>query len=75
MAIPLVLMAPLRLPRPRHSHTCGPAEILQYSCEQEAHRFPDGDLMSQAKILEFAMWLVDEAVQQNCARYSFSSVG
>ena len=44
-------------------------------CEQEAHRFPEGDLMSQAKILEFSMWLVDEAVQQNGARYSFSSVG
>ena len=37
--------------------------------------FPEGDLMSQAKILEFSMWLVDEAVQQNGARYSFSSVG
>eukprot|EP00891_Asterochloris_glomerata_P001047 jgi/Astpho2/1047/Aster-07435 len=36
---------------------------------------PDGDLMSQAKILEFSEWLVDEAVQQNGARYSFSSVG
>ena len=49
--------------------------ILQRYCEQEAHRYPDGDLMSQAKILEFSMWLVDEAVQQNGARYSFSSVG
>ena len=47
--------------------------ILQKYCEQEA--YPDGDLMSQAKILEFSMWLVDEAVQQNGARYSFSSVG
>eukprot|EP00891_Asterochloris_glomerata_P005974 jgi/Astpho2/5974/Aster-08464 len=28
-----------------------------------------------AKILEFSIWLVDEAVQQNGARYSFSSVG
>ena len=27
--------------------------------------------MSQAKILEFSMWLVDEALQQNGARYSF----
>ena len=36
---------------------------------------PDGDLRSQAKILEFAMWHVDEAVQQNGARYSFSNVG
>eukprot|EP00891_Asterochloris_glomerata_P008678 jgi/Astpho2/8678/Aster-05248 len=44
-------------------------------CEQEAHRYPDGDLMSQAKILDFLVWLVDEAVQQNGARYSFSSVG
>eukprot|EP00891_Asterochloris_glomerata_P006327 jgi/Astpho2/6327/Aster-05992 len=42
-------------------------------CEQEAS--PDGDLMSQAKILEFSIWLVDEAVQQDGARYSFSSVG
>ena len=49
--------------------------ILQRYCEQEAHRYPDGDLMSQAKILEFSMWLVDVAVQQNGARYSFSSVG
>ena len=32
-------------------------------------------LMSQAKILEFSVWLVDVAVQQNGARYSFSSVG
>ena len=50
-----------------HTHV-----VLQRYCEQEAHRFPDGDLMSQAKILEFSMWLVDEAVQQNDARYSFS---
>ena len=49
--------------------------VLQRYCEQEAHQFPDGDLMSQAKILEFSMWFVDEAVQQNGARYSFSSVG
>ena len=27
-----------------------------------------GELMSRAKILEFSMWLVDEAVQQNGAR-------
>ena len=27
------------------------------------------------KILEFSMWLVDEAVQQNGTRYSYSSVG
>ena len=47
--------------------------FLQRYCEQEAS--PDGDLMSQAKILEFSIWLVDEAVQQNGARYSFSSVG
>ena len=52
-----------------------PHIVLQRYCEQEAHRYPDGDLMSQAKILEFLMWLVDEAVQQNGARYSFSSVG
>ena len=26
-------------------------------------------------ILEFSMWLADEAVQQNGARYSFGSVG
>ena len=32
-------------------------------------------LMSQAKVLEFSMWLVDEAVQENGAHYSFSSVG
>ncbi len=49
--------------------------VLQRYCEQEALRFSDGNLMSQAKILEFSMWLVDEAVQQNGARYSFSSVG
>eukprot|EP00891_Asterochloris_glomerata_P006974 jgi/Astpho2/6974/Aster-01831 len=42
-------------------------------CEQMA--FADGDLMSQAKTLEFLEWLVDEAVQQSGARYSFSSVG
>ena len=48
--------------------------VLQRYCEQEAHRYPDGDLMSQAKILEILMWLVDVAVQQNGARYSFSSV-
>ena len=53
-----------------HTHV-----VLQRYCEQEAHRYPDGDLMSQAKILEFSMWLVDKAVQQNGARYSFSSVG
>ena len=53
-----------------HTHV-----VLQRCCEQEAHRYPDGDLMSQAKILEFSMWLVDKAVQQNGARYSFSSVG
>ena len=53
-----------------HTHA-----VLQRYCEQEAHRFPDGDLMSQAKILEFSMWLVNEAVQQSGARYSFSSVG
>ena len=47
--------------------------FLQRCCEQKAS--PDGDLMSQAKILEFSEWLVDEAVQQNGARYSFSSVG
>ena len=46
---------------------------LQRYCEQEAP--PDGNLTSQAKILEFSMWLVDEAVQQNGTRYSFSSVG
>ena len=46
---------------------------LQRYCEQEA--YPDGNLMSQAKILEFSMWLVDEAVQQNGTRYSYSSVG
>ena len=36
--------------------------ILQRYCEQEAS--PDGDLMSQAKILRFSEWLVDGAVQQ-----------
>ena len=46
--------------------------ILQRYCEQEA--YSDGDLMSHAKILEFWEWLVGEAVQQNGARYSFSSV-
>ena len=70
MAFSPVLMASLRLPRPCHTHV-----VLQRYCEQEAHRYPDGDLMSQAKILEFSVWLVDEAVQQNSARYSFSSVG
>ena len=47
--------------------------ILQRYCEQMAS--PDGDIMSQAKILEFSEWLVNETVQQNGARYSFSSVG
>eukprot|EP00891_Asterochloris_glomerata_P009612 jgi/Astpho2/9612/Aster-03884 len=51
------------------------AKLWRRYCEQEARRYPDGDLMSQAKILEFLMWLVDVAVQQNGARYSFSSVG
>eukprot|EP00891_Asterochloris_glomerata_P008665 jgi/Astpho2/8665/Aster-08296 len=51
------------------------AKLLRRYCEQEAHRYPDGDLMSQAKILEILLWLVDEAVQQIGARYSFSSVG
>ena len=68
MAFTPVLMAPFRLPRPCHSHTCGPAEILS-QCEQEAHWYPDGDLMSQAKILEFSMWLVDKAVQQKRSEY------
>eukprot|EP00891_Asterochloris_glomerata_P009159 jgi/Astpho2/9159/Aster-07803 len=49
------------------------AKLWKRYCEQEAS--PDGDLMSQAKMLEFSIWLVDEAVQQNGARYSFSSVG
>eukprot|EP00891_Asterochloris_glomerata_P001794 jgi/Astpho2/1794/Aster-07554 len=51
------------------------AKLWRRYCEQEAHLYPDGDLMSQAKILEFSVWLVDVAVQQNGARYSFSSVG
>eukprot|EP00891_Asterochloris_glomerata_P004264 jgi/Astpho2/4264/Aster-05214 len=51
------------------------AKLWKRYCEQEAHQYPDGDLMSQAKILEFSVWLVDEAVQRNGARYSFSSVG
>ena len=69
---PLILffMAPLMLTRPHVAHT---HPLLQRYCEQEAS--PDGELMSQAKILEFSIWLVDEAVQQNGARYSFSSVG
>ena len=54
MAFSPVLMASLRLPRPCHTHV-----VLQRYCEQEAHRYPDGDLMSQAKILEFSVWLVD----------------
>ena len=62
--------APLMLTRPHVAHT---DPFLQRYCEQEAS--PDGDLMSQAKTLEFLIWLVDEAVQQNGARYSFSSVG
>ena len=71
MAFTPALKAPLRLQgQVTHTHV-----VLQRYCEQEAHRFPDGDLMSQANILEFSMWLVDEAVQQNGARYSFSSVG
>eukprot|EP00891_Asterochloris_glomerata_P002039 jgi/Astpho2/2039/fgenesh1_pg.00038_%23_133_t len=49
------------------------AKLWKTYCEQEAS--PDGDLMSQAKTLEFSIWLVDEAVQQNGARYSFSSLG
>eukprot|EP00891_Asterochloris_glomerata_P007249 jgi/Astpho2/7249/Aster-01557 len=49
------------------------AKLWKRYCEQMVS--PDGDIMSQAKILEFSMWLVDEAVQQNGARYSFSSVG
>ena len=55
------------------SHIAHTHPFLQRYCEQEAS--PDGDLMSQAKVLEFSIWLVDEAVQQNGARYSFSSVG
>eukprot|EP00891_Asterochloris_glomerata_P006379 jgi/Astpho2/6379/Aster-06042 len=51
------------------------AKLWKRYREQEAHRCPDGDLMSQARILEISMWLVDEAVQQNGARYSFSSAG
>eukprot|EP00891_Asterochloris_glomerata_P008502 jgi/Astpho2/8502/Aster-05543 len=35
------------------------AKLWKRYCEQEAS--PDGDLMSQAKILEFSIWLVDEA--------------
>ena len=69
---PLILffMAPLMLTRPHFAHT---HPLLQRYCEQETS--PDGELKSQAKILEFSIWLVDEAVQQNGARYSFSSVG
>eukprot|EP00891_Asterochloris_glomerata_P004214 jgi/Astpho2/4214/Aster-05178 len=48
------------------------AKLWRRYCEQEAHRYPDGDLMSQAKILEFSMWLVDEAVQQNVITYATS---
>ena len=42
---------------PCHSHT----QSLQRCCEQEES--PDGDLMFQAEILEFSMWLkpADEA--------------
>ena len=71
MAFTPVPMAPLRL----QGHVTHTHVVLQRYCKQEAHRFPDGDLMSQAKILEFWMWLVDEAVQQNGAPYSFSSLG
>ena len=71
MAFSPVLMAPLR----GQGHVTHTHVVLQRYCEQEAHRYPDGDLMSQARILEFSMWLVDVAVQQNGARYSFSSVG
>ena len=55
------------------AHVTHTNPILQRYCEQMVS--PDGDIMSQAKILEFSMWLVDEAVQRNGARYSFSSVG
>ncbi len=55
------------------AHVTHTNPILQRYCEQMVS--PDGDIMSQAKILEFSMWLVDEAVQQNGARYPFSSVG
>eukprot|EP00891_Asterochloris_glomerata_P004459 jgi/Astpho2/4459/Aster-00068 len=51
------------------------AKLWRRCCEQEAHRFPNGDLMSQAKIFGFSMWLVDEAVQQKGARNSLSSIG
>ena len=72
MAFDPVLHGTLDASKAHVTHT---HPILQRYCEQEAHRYPDGDLMSQAKILEFSMWLVDKAVQQNGARYSFSSVG
>ena len=55
------------------AHVTYTHRILQEYCEQMAS--PDGDLMSQTKILKFSEWLVDEAVQQNGARYSFRSVG
>ena len=73
-AWPLLLF--LWRPRGVQGHVTHTHAVLQRYCEQEAHRFPDGsDSMSQAKILELSMWLVDEAVQQNGARYSFSSIG
>ena len=70
MAFDLVLHGTLDASK---AHVTDTHPILQRYCEQMAS--PDGDLMSQAKILEFSEWLVDEAVQQNGARYSFSSVG
>ena len=61
------------------AHATHTHPILQRYCEQEA--YPDGDLMSQAKILEFSMWLVDEAaewcsllVQQRGVRGNSSAV-
>ena len=72
-AWPLLLF--LWRPRGVQGHVTHTHAVLQRYCEQEAHRFPDGDSMSQAKILEFSMWLVDEAVQQKGARYSISSIG
>ena len=58
---------------PGHRHDLIHLSVcLQKYCRQRA--LPDGDLMSVAKILEFALWFVDEAVQPNGTRYSFSSV-
>ena len=40
------------------AHVTHKHAILQRYCELET--YPDGNLMSQAKILEFSDWLVDE---------------